>query len=810
MEGAEYLTVEILDRLWGSIDDYVRRQSSSAGGLDAFLKEHAPLWRQVGRVCFHLAENKKDPAYPFAFLATYAPRLSSSQTVRYQPLARALQELAGEGNRKALVNLLTPVQRAAEKSGLIRDLVDKNDIYHPLAWTAEDAYGFLKEIPLYEESGVLVRVPDWWARRPRPRVSVRIGSENRKTLGRDALLDFHAEIAIGDTTLSAREVRELLTGFDGLILLKGQWVEVDREKLKEALAHWKRVEEQAASEGISFVEGMRLLAGAPADLGGADNDTVGAWAFVEAGGWLKDLLRSVRSPESIQAALPGKDLRAVLRHYQETGVKWLGLLSGLGLGACLADDMGLGKTVQVLALLLSVRKDSGIPSLLVMPASLLSNWKSEIERFTPSLKARFTHPSMTTADGNGKRGLDGIDVVITTYGMLLRQPWLEEEDWNLVVLDEAQAIKNPSTRQTRAVKRLKSRARIALTGTPVENRLSDLWSLFDFLCPGLLGSAERFARFAKGLESRPGERYAPLRALVGPYILRRMKTDRNVIADLPEKTEVKAYCGLTKIQAALYGKIVEDLSEILDGMQGIERRGAILSTLLKLKQACNHPSHFLGDGLWRPEESGKFARLTELCAEISSRQERALFFTQFREATEPLASFLADRFGRPGLVMHGGTPVKERRTLVDAFQAEDGPPFFVLSLKVGGGRAQSDRRVPRHPFRPVVEPRRRVPGHGQGLQDRAEKERDGPQARVPRHGRGEDRRAYRREDGDGAGPSGCRGRGASHGDERRAAVGDHLTGYRAVQDRGLKGNTDGALRMETLRSRGGKTGEGGT
>ncbi len=230
----------------------------------------------------------------------------------------------------------------------------------------------------------------------------------------------------------------------------------------------------------------------------------------------------------------------------------------------------------------------------------------------------------------------------------------------------------------------RAKARIALTGTPVENRLSDLWSLFDFLCPGLLGSASRFKEFAKELEKREGERYAPLRRLVQPYILRRLKTDRSVIADLPEKTVVPAYCGLTRAQAVLYKSVVEELAEDLQRQEGMKRRGLILATLLKLKQVCNHPSQLRGDGGWAPEESGKFARLREIAEEIASRQDRVLVFTQFRETTEPLASFLAGLFGRAGLVLHGGTPVRERQELVKAFQSDDGPPFFVLSLKAGG------------------------------------------------------------------------------------------------------------------------------
>jgi non-specific serine/threonine protein kinase len=355
--------------------------------------------------------------------------------------------------------------------------------------------------------------------------------------------------------------------------------------------------------------------------------------------------------------------------------------------------MGLGKTIQVLSLLLALKgagKPESRPSLLVLPASLLANWKSEIERFAPTLSVRFVHPSesapgeLAAMTENPEAAVSGIDLVLTTYGMLLRQQWLRELDWRLVILDEAQAIKNPTARQTRAVKQLKAAARIALTGTPVENRLSDLWSLFDFLCPGLLGSAERFRRFVKALELRMHDRYAPMRNLVRPYILRRLKTDREIIADLPDKTEMKAFCGLSKKQAALYAASVQELERALHGLEGIKRRGLVLAYLLRFKQICNHPSQLLGDGGYEPEISSKFDRLRALCEEIASRQEKVLVFTQFREMTEPLAAFLGKVFGRPGLVLHGLTAVKARMSLVEAFQREDGPPFFVLSLKAGG------------------------------------------------------------------------------------------------------------------------------
>jgi non-specific serine/threonine protein kinase len=268
--------------------------------------------------------------------------------------------------------------------------------------------------------------------------------------------------------------------------------------------------------------------------------------------------------------------------------------------------------------------------------------------------------------------------------MLTRQAWLRERKWHLVILDEAQAIKNAGTRQSQAAKQLRAAGRIALTGTPVENRLSDLWSLFDFLNPGLLGGAKAFAKFVKRMDATEPPSYKPLRTLVGPYILRRLKTDKKVIADLPDKTEVNAWCGLSRQQAALYAEVVRDLEENLNATDGIQRKGLVLSQLLRLKQVCNHPSQMLGSGGYDPDKSGKFQRLSQLCEELAERQEKVLIFTQFREIVEPLADFLEGVFGRPGLTLHGGVAVAKRRELVQAFQRENGPPFFVLSIKAGG------------------------------------------------------------------------------------------------------------------------------
>ncbi len=692
MPGGEYLTATVLRDIWIDLDIRLRREVSNSGtGLAGWLKKHAPLWHQVGRVCFHLAENKQDPECPFAFLATYASRLSKAGRVEHQALGRALQEYAGDRDKRALVNLLLPVHRAAESSAFAKELVDSGDVFHALAWTPAEAYRLLRDVPLLEESGLLVRVPDWWRKRPRPRVAVTIGEKRAAGFGTEAMLDFKLELALGDQRLTDAEWRRLMNAENGLVFLKGQWVEIDRDRLSRTLSHWRRIEQEAAGGGLSFIDGMRLLAGAPADLG-ADEDALDDsrdWASVHAGDWLAGTLAGMRDPEQLNRRGPARAFVGVLRPYQETGRQWLWFVSSLGLGACLADDMGLGKTIQVLSLLVTLKENGGEdqrPSLLVLPASLLANWKAEIERFAPGLAAWFVHPSENRTGVNTGDGTipPGMDLVLTTYGMMLRQPWLREQDWRLAILDEAQAIKNPAARQSRAVKQLSAVARIALTGTPVENRLSDLWSIFDFLCPGLLGSQAKFKEFVKSMERREHDRYAPLRNLVQPYILRRLKTDRSIIADLPDKAEVKAICGLSKRQAALYARSVEELSHALYGVGGIERRGLVLAYLMRFKQICNHPSHLLGDGGYAPSESGKFERLREICEEIAGRQEKALVFTQFREITAALAAFLTQVFGDEGLVMHGGTAVRKRRTLVDAFQREDGPPFFVLSLKAGG------------------------------------------------------------------------------------------------------------------------------
>ncbi|HXY38048.1 MAG TPA: DEAD/DEAH box helicase, partial [Vicinamibacteria bacterium] len=604
---------------------------------------------------------------------------------------QALREYAGASNKERLLSLLVPVQRAGEKCAWLKAMVDAGEIFHPIRWSPRDAFRFLADVPLLEAAGVVVRVPREWraGRPPRVQVTGTVGTRPPSGLGTEALLDFRVELTLEGERLGAEEITRLLRGTEGLAFVRGRWVTVDPARLREMLERFEAARGAAAAGGLSFAEAMRMVAGADVTSDSLAAEADRDWSQVVAGPWLAETLQGLRSPEGLARVDPGEALQAALRPYQQVGTRWLYLLSSLGLGACLADDMGLGKTIQVLALLL-VRKrgrGTGRPSLLVAPASLLANWLAEAERFAPGLRLLVAHPSAMPAAE--RRALDDarlaqVDLVVTSYSSLLRYPFLEASSFDLVVLDEAQAIKNPSARQTRAAKKLRGRARIALTGTPVENRLSDLWSIFDFTSPGLLGSAREFTAYTKRLAARPHHPWEPLRALVRPYLLRRLKTDPAVIADLPDKTEVKAYCLLSRRQAALYQQSVQQLAEQIARSEGIERKGLVLSFLTRFKQICNHPSHWLGDTAFAEADSGKLQRLRTIAETVAARQEKMLVFTQFREATEPLAAFLGGVFGRAGLVMHGGTAVKRRRLLVRRFQEDEAVPFFVLSLKTGG------------------------------------------------------------------------------------------------------------------------------
>lgn len=601
-----------------------------------------------------------------------------------------------------------PVRTAASRSECVGQLLTSRAIFQPQAWTVSQAWRFLSDVAIMEDAGLSVRVPDWWKsrRQARPQVQVRIGEKKTSTLGLDSLLDFSASLTIDGTPLTDAEREQLMSAVDGLTLLRGKWVEVDQQKLNEALRQWTELQ-KAHAQGISFLEGMRLLAGTSLQTGEAVSEEAMQWSTVTSGKWLTETLQRLRDPHGIIGCEPGTGLRATLRPYQADGVRWLWFMTQLGLGACLADDMGLGKTIQVIDLILQLQGSGGrtgatgprqskqpaqaAPFLLIVPASLIGNWKQELEKFAPQLRVFLAHRSecdAATLDRVSRKPateLARYDVVITTYTLIRRATWPLDVHWAMVVLDEAQAIRNAGSAQSKSVRKLNASGRIVLTGTPVENQLGDLWSLFDFCVPGLLGTVKQFRDFVRQMtKNQNSAAVSALRRLVRPYILRRMKTDPRIVPDLPDKTEVSVECGLSKKQAMLYEKVIADVEKQLKDAEGIQRKGLVLSMLMRLKQLCNHPDQYLGQGTFEPADSGKFQSLRTVCEPICDRQEKMLVFTQFQSLCEPLSAFLAEVFRRPGLVLHGGVPVARRKDLVRQFQEREDIPFFVISVKAGG------------------------------------------------------------------------------------------------------------------------------
>jgi len=542
------------------------------------------------------------------------------------------------------------------------------------------ALRFLRETgPLLAGAGFGVLLPDW-ARKARLglRLTARSASQpsaasaRQSAFGLQDLVEFRYDLAVGDQLLSADELAELAAMKVPLVRIRGQWVELDDAHVKAALRFLER-----RKQGTMTAAEV-LLAGA-----GAGQEEIPLLA-VDADGWLGDLL-SGQADRRLEPMATPDGFGGELRPYQERGLAWLSFLGDLGLGAILADDMGLGKTVQLLALLSS---GATAPTLLVCPMSLVGNWQREAARFTPHLRVHVHHGADRLDGDELAAAMAGADLVITTYGIATRDAAaLGAVRWARVVCDEAQAIKNHATAQARAVRALPAGARIALTGTPVENQLSELWSIMDFANPGLLGSAKAFReRYAVPVERHGNPDAAQeLRRVTGPFVLRRLKTDRSIISDLPEKQEMKVWCNLTQEQASLYQATVTDmLSRIEEASDDITRRGLVLATMAKLKQVCNHPAHLLGDGSRLAGRSGKLARLEEICEEIAAEGDKALCFTQYAEFGRMLQPHLAATIGCTVLFLHGGTSKKQRDAMVARFQEADEPVLFLLSLKAGG------------------------------------------------------------------------------------------------------------------------------
>jgi SNF2 family DNA or RNA helicase len=541
------------------------------------------------------------------------------------------------------------------------------------------ALRFLKETgPLLAGADFGVLLPDW-ARKARLGLKLTAKSPaasspsaRQAAFGLADLVQFRYDLAVGDHALSPDELAELAALKVPLVRVRGQWVELDEQHLKSALKFLERNQPGT----MTAADVLQAGAHGPAD---------GVPVTVDADGWLGDLLSGQADRRLPPVSTPG-GFRGELRPYQQRGLAWLSFLGELGLGAVLADDMGLGKTIQLLALIAA--KPGSRPTLLVCPMSLVGNWQREAQRFTPELRVHVHHGAERLAGDDLAAALADADLVITTYGIANRdRDALSLVRWARVVLDEAQAVKNHHTAQAKAVRALPAAARIALTGTPVENRLSELWSIMDFTNPSLLGSAQKFReRFAVPVE-RHGDPEAAerLRRITRPFVLRRLKTDKSIISDLPDKQEIKVWCNLTQEQASLYQATVTDmLSRIEEAADDMGRRGLVLATMAKLKQVCNHPAHLLGDGSRLPGRSGKLARLEEICDEIVADGDKALCFTQYAEFGRMLQPYLASRIGCQVLYLHGGTTKKRRDELVARFADADEPVLFLLSLKAGG------------------------------------------------------------------------------------------------------------------------------
>ncbi|HEY0935131.1 MAG TPA: DEAD/DEAH box helicase, partial [Trebonia sp.] len=591
--------------------------------------------------------------------------------------------LAGLGAAARLFPALDGALREAAPAGLTLD--------------AAGAIGFVRETgPLLSGAGFGVLLPDW-ARKARLglRLTTRTAtgsaaSARESSFGLQDLVSFRYDLALGDDVLSAAELAELARLKVPLVRVRGQWVELDDRHLKAALKFLERGQAgtMTAAEAMNAALGTNPGPGTnpvPDDL---------PLTAVDADGWLGDLL-SGQADERLTAADAPAGFQGTLRPYQRRGLSWLSFLGRLGVGAILADDMGLGKTVQLLSLLwadraehASVRADPAGPALLICPMSLTGNWQREAERFTPGLAVHVHHGAGRLAGEELDVALTAADLVITTYQTATRDvAALTRVRWSRLVCDEAQAIKNHLSGQAKAVRSLPAASRIALTGTPVENQLSELWSLMEFANPGLLGPQKAFReRYAVPIERHGSpEAAAELRRVTQPFVLRRLKTDKSIISDLPDKQEIKVWCNLTHEQASLYAATVTDMMSRIEGAaDDISRRGLVLAAMARLKQVCNHPAHLLGDGSRLPGRSGKLARLEELAEEIVTAGDKALCFTQYAEFGRMLQPYLAARIGCPVLFLHGGTTRKQRDALVAHFQEADEPMLFLLSLKAGG------------------------------------------------------------------------------------------------------------------------------
>lgn len=558
-----------------------------------------------------------------------------------------------------------------------------------LRLSLEETFAFLKESAwVLEDANYKVIVPAWWTPEGRQRAKIRLKTFSSQTstaaanngksyFNLDNLIEYSYELSIGGQSVTEEEWQQLVNAKTPLVEFRGQWLELERDKIQKMLEFWQNYSAEKSEIGLLDLMSKATI---EADEIEIEHDKA-----------LADILANLHDNTKLKPIANPRQLKGKLRAYQKRGVSWLQYLEKLGLNGCLADDMGLGKTLQIITLLLiESKKKLGIPSLLIAPTSVVGNWQKEIDKFAPTLRALVHHGNNRAKNETAFQAIaKQHDLVITSFTLARKDVKLFSSFiWQRIVLDEAQNIKNPKTAQTRAILKLSAKHRHALTGTPVENRLLDLWSIFNFLSPGYLGKQAQFRKSFEMPIQRDNDRVKSvmLKKLVEPFILRRLKNDKNIIKDLPDKVEHKQYCNLTKEQASLYEAVVKNVAKQLEDAEGIQRKGLMLSSLMRLKQICNHPRQFLQDSsVFSPERSHKLERLTEMLEEVIAEGESLLIFTQFTDIGENLNKYLKHTLHYNTYYMHGRTPRKRRESLIAEFQnPETEPSIFILSLKAGG------------------------------------------------------------------------------------------------------------------------------
>ncbi|MBQ9950019.1 MAG: DEAD/DEAH box helicase [Clostridia bacterium] len=590
------------------------------------------------------------------------------------PLRETVAILSADGNANVLDSVSFAIKNLAKKSELMKAVYNDGAVLDSYALSLSGMHTFLKELEMYSMYGITCRIPNHWKKRRSTLTLGMLPIRRTAQIGTDAILNFDINLSIDGEKLTPEEIESLMQKDETLFMFRGKWVELNRSEMHSCLAVYESLLENGSE--LTLADAMRAMLSPDKNLPDGEEYVLPEFDLGD-----DAVLENLRDREDSSlpcVSEPSEYFTATLRPYQADGVRWLNFMRKMGLGACLSDDMGLGKTVQAIAVLEQIRQLTGGRSLVIIPASLLKNWQNEIAKFAPFMKVRVLHNSCGTMSIEKN---DDSDIFITTYAMLSRLTQLRNIMWDCIILDEAQAIKNPQTLQSKSAKRLNARFKIAMTGTPIENSITDLWSIFDFLNPGLFHSTPDYLMGITDMDNAASK----LRKFVSPFILRRLKTDKSIISDLPEKIEMKNYCTLTQRQAILYKQVVNSLSEEIGYSHGMERRGLVLSGLLRLKQICNHPDQYTGQGTYQVKDSGKMSRLIELCEEIKERRERVLVFTQFKEMCEPLANALYDLFGVRGLVIHGSTGIGERGEIVESFNnPQNYIPYIVLSLRAGG------------------------------------------------------------------------------------------------------------------------------